>query len=319
MIRSLKIRSKAIAAIRARFQQDGLHEVATPAFVASGAIEPYLEPFQVKNTPYILPTSPEFSLKKSFGAFADEPGIYEIAHAFRNEPLSGSHLHEFLMVEWYRNRCRYTDLEKDIAHIAADVARCFQAKPPEFERASIAQLFHEIFGAAPSPQWKYADYYRLANQFGLTGTAENTSPVSQEKSELLLIEYFSVLFDYAIRKKQEGQNRILIVIDFPAEVRGMAALNMAGWAERIEAFLGEFEIASGYQEMYEPDELHDLWTHNNALRKAMNAPEHPVDRGVIESAPQMKGVAGIALGFERLLSGLATEAQIRHYSLGWFY
>ena len=98
----------------------------------------------------------------------------------------------------------------------------------------------------------------------------------------------------------------------------MAQLDDDGWAKRVEGFLGGVEIASGYQELSDAGELQRLWEENNALRRSLGKAEHPLDSQLIRVSPAMAGVAGMALGLERLLCAIYGGEHIRTFSLSEF-
>jgi len=161
-----QLRNKAITTLRKYFEISGLSEAFTPSLVKSGALEPYLDTIRVDYQKYHLPTSPEFSLKKALSLEPKPcPGIYEIAHAFRNEPHSNLHSPEFTMVEWYRRDCKYTDLKNDIIEIIRKTGEItehqtsFVSSPIDI---TFSEMFSNVFKEKPTPDWSYKDYHNVA-------------------------------------------------------------------------------------------------------------------------------------------------------------
>lgn len=285
-------------------------------FVSSGAIEPYLEAYRVDQETF-LPTSPEFSLKKIFPAYKNTPGIYEIAHAFRKEPLSKTHLNEFLMIEWYRAKTPYLELQDEVVTICAEMYQLNAAKMPRVESLRVSELFERAYSARPQPDWSHREYGELLAKSKVGSSFPKSRGALEAGSaagDIALVESFSVLFDHAVTARQN--NSLLFLYDFPPQVRGMAALSNEGWARRLEAFLGPIEAASGYQELSDPDELRRLWEGNNAMRKAMGQTPHPIDETLIALTPQMEGAAGMAMGLERVLMAASGIDDISKLGLG---
>ena len=107
----------------------------------------------------------------------------------------------------------------------------------------------------------------------------------------------------------------LVLYDFPSFSRGMANLSQTGFAQRIEFYFRGIEIANGYSEMYDADEILKLWEGNNRIRKMRKVPEHKIDRSLLEFSAAMRGVAGIALGVERLIMAGCKISDIRNFQI----
>ena len=111
--KALRLRGEFIQTVRDWFREQGFVEAETPLLVASGAVEPALDPFTVRGRNFSgqLPTSPEFQLKRLLSEY--DADFFEIARAFRDEPVSATHQPEFTMLEWYRTGRDYEALMED--------------------------------------------------------------------------------------------------------------------------------------------------------------------------------------------------------------
>ena len=314
-----KLKNSSAQLIRNYFRNDGLEEVSTPVFVKSGALEPYLDAFSLPDFDYFLPTSPEFSLKKQLAlSYQQTPGIFEIAHAFRNEPLSNLHAHEFTMVEWYRNKTGYLDLRTDIENIISKLTPDWEKKL-ESQTFTVEALFQKVFPVKTDFKFDSKTYQKLANSVEsirfsagkIQDTQKKTTPLQES---IIEIELFSLLYDYALDKESKEYEGILFIHEFPECVRGMAKVNETGRALRLEAVFKGIEIANGYQEMNNPDELRELWNQNNEIRKTMGKNPHPVDETLLELTSHLNA-CGIALGLERVLMGLFGIEKISEFSI----
>ena len=307
-LKEIRLLNQTILQIRDYLVSCGLIEVFTPTLVNSGAIEPYLDCFGVDN--YYLPTSPEFSLKKSLLIYHKETGIFEIAHSFRKEELSSAHSHEFFMAEWYKRETFYLDLMGDLKTI---IERC-GANSSEIFELSVHQLFKNIYNMDLFSDSNLDDYIKFSNSvFNKIEKPGEYTPVNESSSVDKMSEIFTLLLDNALARFFEQQNSlkrdygkkiVLFLYDYPSFARGMAKLNPDGWAMRIEMFINGLEIASGYQELDNENELKELWTLNNSVRQKNQKTIHPVDDMVLHSASQMKGISGMALGIDRLVMAL---------------
>jgi len=311
-----------------------LQEVISSLLVSAGAIEPFLDSLIVSakentstslpssstilenKTIFQLPTSPEIQLKKIlFKYYKNSSGIYEIAHAFRNETLSKQHQLEFTMIEWYRNNSNLSELTKDILNIIQLISKHFNLqKKNSIKYYNFSDIFYLVYDVYPMADWKSENYLEICNEsnisISLPDELKNSKKEIQEK--WLLIQSYSVLIDMAILKISNS-NEILFVTNFPYFVRGLSKITKNGWAKRTECFINGIEIANAYQEIDDPIELENVCNENNNLRVALQKEPYHIDKEFINSSLAMKNVAGIALGLERLLMGLFSIKDISSF------
>ncbi len=278
-----RLRSCAVSTLRQAFSARKIEEAWTPLLVPSGAMEPYLDTFSVASAfghRAFLPTSPEFGLKKAF-AFSDGPGIYEIAHAFRDEERSRLHAPEFTMVEWYLRSTAYRDLPGWVEYLLRSLsASACSRESRSFSPITVAlpTLYENLLGHSfPESQERFQDEF------------------------LQIVEPWLATQD------------LLCLYDFPAYARGMAKLNSSGHAQRVECYLNGLEIANGYQELDSKDETIRLWEENNALRISQGKDPHPIDETLAEISHRLGGVSGIAMGLERVIMGLWKIPHIKEF------
>ena len=90
--------------------------------------------------------------------------------------------------------------------------------------------------------------------------------------------------------------------EFLAEVaNGCANRPGRGVAERAEIYLGGIELANGYREEFRPQLVRERWIRYNEIRVLRREPVHTLDEAVLAALPSMQGVAGMALGLERMI------------------
>ena len=311
------LRNRSLLKIRSYFEGQGLDEVITPTLVRSGGIEPFVDSISVDNE-YYLPTSPEISLKKLLASQPDScPGIYEIAHAFRNDLTGNHHLREFTMIEWYRKDLPYLNLIDDvldIIRILSEIGKDF-VEPINYRDSqiiSVSDLFEKIFSIKPGSDWGFEKYYELALSRNIV------QPIAKPKSEAeelhILSEVFTLLYDFAVLDFEKTTPGLFFIKEYPFFLRGMAKLSETGWAMRVEAYLNQLELCSGYQELDNAEELRDIWEKNNRIRFFADKKNHPIDEDLLRSTQSMKGVSGMALGLERVLMAVYKIQDIREFT-----
>jgi lysyl-tRNA synthetase class 2 len=317
------LRNKVLPVIRKYFENNQIVEALTPLTVKSAGIEPYIDPVPLGNGLF-LPTSPEISLKKQFAMLSEEDqGLYEIAHAFRDDQEGNLHLREFTMVEWYKKNTFYLDLVNQVVNFLKSISTVdflsARASSIDFNKTStisIRELFHREFGKFPEPHWGIEAYATLAINTEHLNTAKHL--INEKKDYSGLIELFTLLYDYALARYQSENKGLVFISDYPPFLRGMAKLSPDGWAMRLEAIFNGLELCSGYQEEDNPDALLKIWNQNNELRHKMNKPPHPVDYQLVEISVKMKGVSGMALGLERSLMALYGITSIKDFKTDRF-
>lgn len=308
--------SQTIKHLRTFLEQLNLEEIRVPNLVESGAMEPYLEPLHINSVeghpPYVLPTSPEFALKRAM-AFVPQSmnGVFAIAPAYRDETKSKLHALEFTMAEWYLRDHNYLQFSSQIS----DLCAILEKNLPGFQSAAkIAQLTlreaFEITLGLKLPPGAESDFYKNANEKYNLGSWMNELLPEENCSA-----FFFLLLDNQVLPELQQEFDLLVLYDFPSFSRGMANLSQTGFAQRIEFYFRGIEIANGYSEMYDADEILKLWEGNNRIRKMRKVPEHKIDRSLLEFSAAMRGVAGIALGVERLIMAGCKISDIRNFQI----
>jgi lysyl-tRNA synthetase class 2 len=107
--------SDFLRSIRQYFWQQNFVEIEIPYLNSSLPLEPNIYSFKTtwthKNQDFLLPTSPEFALKKFL--VKNKKNCFAISHCFRDlESSDPLHTPEFLMLEWYEVNKNLDDLKK---------------------------------------------------------------------------------------------------------------------------------------------------------------------------------------------------------------
>ena len=112
-----------------------------------------------------------------------------------------------------------------------------------------------------------------------------------------------------------GEGRVFIT-DYPAEQAALARLrpNDSRVAARFELVVGGLELANGYDELTDADELLERMQRDNRRRRQLGKPEMEPDRRLLAAMRHgLPDCAGVALGLDRLVMlsvGASTLAEV---------
>ena len=107
-----------------------------------------------------------------------------------------------------------------------------------------------------------------------------------------------------------GRESATIIYDWPASQSALAIVreDQPPVAERFEIYVDGVELANGYHELLDPDELSKRNSINNQQRVKDSSPLLPEESRLLDAMRHgMPGCAGVALGVDRLVM-LATGA-----------
>lgn len=305
-----RFRSQILTQIRLFFQQRGYLEVNTPILNPTGAVEPFIDSFQIRRqvrpkSPEALPrddgwliTSPEYNLK-ILAAELKTP-VFEISHSFREGDQGGEHTEEFLMLEWYNLGARMDDLIVETHHLLHFLEKGSPAPTngPEPRRQTIEQLFQEHVGCGLA----FEDLAEAARKRGLGSHNDRYD------------ELFFSLFLNEVEPKLKTDSPLFLT-HYPMPLAALSQRE-GSVARRFEVYWKGRELANGYEELLDHDEHERRFAEYNAIRKAMGRVEMEVDPQFMEMLRNrsLPPCSGIALGIERLLMVLLDVNRISEVS-----
>lgn len=288
---TLRARHNLLKQLRLFFDQRDFLEVTTPILSQDTVIDEHLDPFQVvcysdPQQPTVGPvrylqTSPEFHMKRLLCAGAN--AIYQIGPAFRAAEQGQLHNPEFSMLEWYRVEDDMWGGIELLEQLVLYVMECEQVT-----RVSYAAAFESRLDLNP--------HQAPTNQLrAVAGDGLDTDASRDD-----LVHY---LWNARIAC-QLGKRHPVIVYDFPASQAALAQIRPGSTpvAERFELYWRGVELANGYHELRDADELRlRNARHNKQRRQAgrMALPEGSLLLAAMENG--LPGCAGVALGVDRLL------------------
>ena len=295
-IEFLRRRAELLREARCFFDSLGFIEVQTPVLSRDTVIDRHLEPWSVRNEDLktwgfgdgraFLQTSPEFAMKRLLVSGLE--AIYQIGPVFRGGERGRLHNPEFTMLEWYRVG---DGLEQGIGLLSS--------------------LVKTVLSVGEATRLKYADAFKLYT--GINVRDATKLQLTQKACELKLVDseswsddwddWCNLLFSEVVQP-QLGWESPVVVSHFPASQSALAKLakDDPREAERFELFYRGVELANGYHELLDPQELRARNRQVNHQRAQDGKECLPEESRLLEAMEVgMPSSAGCALGWDRLV------------------
>ncbi len=305
-IETLKKRAQYLADVRFFFAERDTWEIETPILSSAAPTAPYLDSFTTDYSPigsgtkqtHYLQTSPEFAMKRLLAAGSGS--IYQIARVFRNGEQGRQHSPEFTMLEWYRPGL---SLYKLIDEVNALLQHVFQFD--SVMRLSYRAVFEFFFKlnvlTCSDDEIKHCTQERI-----------NSLPDDFETDRDGWLE---LLMSYVVEPNLASLNLPLFIYDFPASQAQLAKIKHDqqgnAVADRFELYINGVEIANGYNELLDADELRGRFEADNKQRRQQDKPEMPPDENLLAAMQYgLPECSGVAVGFDRLIMLAVGEKEI---------
>lgn len=288
-ISNLRQRAEIIKQLRQYFDERGFFHVETPILSHDIVVDRYLEPMSVEreNGPGWLQTSPEFAMKRLVASQADS--IYQIARVFRCGELGQLHNPEFTMLEWYCTNQSPFESMKFLGDLVEEIL-----ERPQTELLSYQQVFEKHLAIDPHTA-EIGVFRAIAKERGLdlSGFADETD------RDLWLNLLLARLIEPEL-----GSSRPQIIFDWPASQSALAIIrnNNPPVAERFEIYVDGIELANGYHELLDADELALRNSKVNKQRSADGKRVLPESSRLLDAMRKgLPDCCGVALGVDRLV------------------
>ena len=286
----LKRRASRIKKIRKYFEKQNVLEVDTPILSEKAVSDIHIESIgaTVNNKQNFLHTSPEFCMKRILAMCSAD--IYQICKVFRDHEKGSLHSPEFTMVEWYRMNFTLQDIINDTCQLISLLLTNNQNK-----------LIRDV--------WTYQDIF--IHYLGIDPINDETKEITKKfKFDKSLInqfkedkdQYLNYLFATEITNKFKN-NQLTVVSHFPASQAALARVtpNNDMLSDRFEVFFSDIELANGYVELTDSNELKRRIKRDQAFRKKNGLAIRPIDKDFIQAMEDgLPSCSGVALGFDRL-------------------
>ena len=297
----LRHRAVFLRQIRSFFERRGVLEVETPCLLRATASDTHLESFELRGgESRYLQTSPEFAMKRLLAAGSGP--IYQLCKCFRRGESSSRHNPEFTMLEWYRPGFDQALLMAEVASLVTELLDI-----DNFETHTYQQLFERCIGLNP----------HLASDAELAQVAQ--SRLDFQAQAMARTDWLDLLMSHLVEPQLSGA---VFICEFPWQQASLSRIvnNSEGQpvASRFELYIDGLEIANGYHELLDAEELQRRADIDNAQRLDCGLPEIPLDSHLLAAHRHgLPPCAGVAVGVDRLLmikTGVANIDQVLAFS-----
>lgn len=304
-IEMLRRRSELTMAIHRFFQGQDFVHVETPLVSRDTVVDRHIEPVPIMRSNFTgsgiddrqmwLQTSPEFAMKRLLGSGLSNgmTSIYQIAKAFRQGELGRRHNPEFTMLEWYRCGDGLKEGMQLLSRFASEILD----RP-----ASRMISYRDAFG-------EYAQIDPFSESDGnLAQLCREKIKIAQRFTEDQSRDFWLDLILLHLVEPRLGVDAPTIVYDWPASQSALAIVRADEYpvAERFELYVDGVELANGYHELLDADELLSRNNRVNQQRMTDGKETLPVESRLLDAMRAgMPACAGVAVGVDRLLMVLA--------------
>ena len=271
--------------VRSFFFERDVIEVDTPVLVSSPPNDANIDIMRVKTkgTDRYLTSSPEYLMKRLLALGSED--IFQLCHVYRDGEIGRNHNPFFTMVEWYRTDFVLEDLIQE----CIEFLHYFDLNLP-VTRLGYRERFLRMTGIDPLNCQK-SDLTNLLHPY-----FQNVESFSLEE----LIDAAFVTF-----VEPQMKDGIHIVDSFLPFQAALAKIEGAK-ALRFEIYIKGIEIANGYEELNDPQQIQDRFNDWNAKRVEPLV----VDPRFLDALQHLPAVSGVALGADRLFMILENKDSI---------
>lgn len=307
---ALQQRAELMERVRTFFRARGYLEVETPTVSRETVIDRHLDPMELADefgVRRFLQTSPELGMKRLLAAWGENaPPIFQLTRCYRAGEAGDRHNPEFTMVEWYRTG----DSLDDAMHFT-DVLVHYLLETPPAERLTYQEAFLKY--AAIDPLKASLDELQATAARVMDSVPESQDPTDRDGwLDLILVSAV---------EPNLGKERPTILHEYPASQAALARLHpdRPEVAERFELYWAGYELANGYRELTNAEELFDRFVRQNELRQRDGKPPLPLpERLMTAQRVGLPDCSGVSLGLDRVvLLALGATSLAEVIALPW--
>ena len=280
-VENLRVRAQILEQIRGFFRERDVLEVQTPVLASTTVTDANIQSISVPGYGF-LQTSPEFHMKRLLAA--GMPSCYQIAQAFRDDEQGVWHNPEFTMLEWYRIDFSMQELIQEVKDICDLILG-----PSLYRETTVSELLGEVFET---------DVLEL-DEKGCLETAREAGLLNCDDYE----DAVDFLVSRAVSVTEETR---LVITNYPEHGAALAKIQQKGnrrFAQRFEFAIDGVEVANGYDELLDADELRQRMLMDNARRKRKGLALIEQDEKLLAAmASGLPKCAGVAVGLDRLVA-----------------
>jgi lysyl-tRNA synthetase class 2 len=242
-------------------------------------------------------------MKRLLAAGTDS--IYQVCKSFRQGESGTRHNPEFSILEWYRVGFDHHALMDEVEELVAGILGL-----GKFTRVSYCSLFEDFFKMNP----------HRVNLNDLMLLVTKNVAIDQSRLEFAS-ESLARDFCLDLLMSEKLEPTLIaptFVYDYPISQAALSASGLSAQgdrvAQRFELYIQKMEIANGYLELRDVNELRNRFRADNASRKLEHLPVIPIDENLLSAmAHGLPECAGVALGIDRLLmlvTGVESIAEV---------
>jgi len=288
---AIEMRARLLADIRSFFAERKVLEVETAMLSSSGNSDPNISSIATDaHSARYLRTSAEYPMKRLLAAGL--PDIYELGRVFRAGEKGARHNPEFTMLEWYRHDLNYRELALEVIEM---VKHCGQGQFADWPivHTTYRELFRGHLGLDPH-----------------SCDEEECRALARERDihagQLDLDSWLDLLLSHLIQPAFNAES-ITIITDFLPQQAALAKIRRdeVPVAERFEIYLGQTELANGYQELNDWAEQKQRFEQDRKLRQLRGEEISPLDQRLLAALQAgLPECSGVAVGVDRLLMAI---------------
>lgn len=223
-----------------------------------------------------LHTSPEYAMKRLLSTGIGD--IFFLGHVFRQGEIGRLHNPEFTMAEWYRIGLSFSQIIEE----TSDYLTLFLGNLPT-----------RIIGYREAFE-KYANINYAKDPL--------THLLPAQSSHWSRTEGLHYILSHII-EPHLGKNELTVLTDYPPYEAALACLiekEGEQVAERFEIYHNGVELANGYHELADPQELKRRFTEENKQRAKRNQEIYTLDEEFLSALENgFPDCCGVSVGFDR--------------------
>ena len=286
----LQLRADTLSRIRQFFAARDVLEVETPLLAPATVTDPHIDsiPARVQlagsSQTFHLQTSPEYAMKRLLAAGSG--ACFQICKSFRQGDAGPRHNPEFTMLEWYRPGFSLEQLMDEVE-----------------------QLLHEFLPQASMPRLSYRELFLRhldidPHRIELNALRQLTRErLPVDAADLDTTDCLQLLLGQAIEPELP---EYCFIHDYPTAQAALARIapDQEGQpvARRFELFCRGMELANGYDEETDPEELRRRFERDQQSRAALGRPVPEIDEKLLAALEHgLPPCSGVAFGLDRLL------------------
>jgi len=285
---AVEARAVLLRDIRLFFADRNVMEVETPILSQAGNSDPNIHNITTgSRVKKYLRTSPEYSMKRLLSS--GHRDVYEMGRVFRAGEAGRYHNPEFTLLEWYRLGWNYLNLADETIEL---IRLCghgqFDSWP--VRRVTYRELFRLETGLDPF-NCEEPELESCALELGI-----QAGPMDQQ-------DWLDLLLSQVIQANLPGET-FTVLHEYPPEQAALARIRGGDTpvAERFEIYLGQMELANGYQELTDAGEQLQRFQRETAMMAGRGEETVPIDENLISALRHgLPECAGVALAVDRLL------------------